>query len=63
VPAIVATTRSRYGGRLDCGHTAVRGQLIYKLDSGDRGHQTSGGNGLGSWVCAGCAAGTEPPAA
>jgi hypothetical protein len=59
---IVATTRSRYGGQLDCGHVAERGDPIFKLDVGDRGRQTSQGNGQGSWVCQMCAGSvdTEP---
>jgi hypothetical protein len=56
---IVASTRSRYGGRLDCGHQARRGDPIYKVDTGDRGRQTSQGNGRGAWICQTCAAGAE----
>jgi hypothetical protein len=56
---IVARTRSRFGGRLDCGHEARRGDLIFKADVGDRGRQTSGKNGRGAWLCAACAAGID----
>jgi len=56
---IVATTRSRYGGPLDCGHQAKRGDTIHKIDTGDRGRQTSHGNGRGAWVCTSCAAGAD----
>jgi hypothetical protein len=58
---IVARTRSRFGGRLDCGHQADRGDVIFKVDTGDRGGTTTAGNGLGSWVCASCAAGADEP--
>lgn len=53
---VVATARSRRGGPLDCGHRAAPGELIYKVDDGQRGGQTSHKNGLGAWVCASCAA-------
>ena len=56
---IVATARSRRGGSLDCGHRAAPGQLIYKVDTGDRGGQTARGNGLGAWLCATCAAAAD----
>lgn len=52
---IVASTSSKRGGLLDCGHQAQRGEVIYKLDTGDRGGTTAAGNGLGGWVCASCA--------
>lgn len=55
-PTVVASSRSRHGGRLDCGHRARPGDLIVKVDVGDRGRQTSAGNGLGSWWCPDCAA-------
>jgi hypothetical protein len=47
---------------LDCGHEAAKGEVIYKVDVGDRGGQTAYGNGLGGWVCAACAAGADQPA-
>jgi hypothetical protein len=56
---IVAQTTSRFGGRLNCGHNCRRGDLIFKLDIGDRGGTTTGGNGLGVWCCAQCAADAE----
>lgn len=56
MPTVVARSRSRHGGRLDCGHRARPGDLIVKVDTGDRGHQTSAGNGQGAWVCEPCAA-------
>jgi hypothetical protein len=52
---VAAVTTSRRGGRLDCGHVARPGELIHKLDTGERGHQTAQGNGPGAWVCAACA--------
>jgi hypothetical protein len=52
---IVARTRSRHGGTLDCGHRAQPGEPIFKVDTGDRGGTTSAGNGLGAWVCQRCA--------
>lgn len=58
---IVATTRSRRGGHLDCGHRAGPGEPIFKVDTGDRGGTTAAGNGLGGWVCATCAAAAELP--
>jgi hypothetical protein len=61
---IVAQARSRFGGKLDCGHQAARGELIFKVDTGDRGGTTTHGNGLGGWVCSSCATAVEPdPAA
>jgi hypothetical protein len=59
---IVARARSRRGGRLDCGHEAAKGEVIYKIDTGDRGGTTGAGNGLGAWVCAACAACADQPA-
>ncbi len=60
---VVATARSKHGGRLSCGHTAGRGDPIFKVDTGDRGKQTSQGNGLGAWVCVLCVvAGDNQPA-
>jgi hypothetical protein len=56
---IVASARSKWGGPLDCGHLASRGELIFKLDVGDRGRQTSQGNGRGAWICQACAAGAD----
>jgi hypothetical protein len=56
---VVAATRSRHGGRLGCGHMAKRGEPIYKVDTGDRGRQTSGGNGRGAWICARCVMGVD----
>lgn len=56
MPPIVATATSR-GGQLGCGHRALPGERIFKVDTGERGGTTRGGNGLGSWVCADCAAG------
>lgn len=52
---IVATAKARRGGLLDCGCVAQRGDPIYKVDLGDRGPQTSHGNGQGRWCCAECA--------
>jgi hypothetical protein len=58
---VIAATTSRRGGRLDCGHRARPGQQIFKIDTGERGGQTSAGNGLGQWVCATCAAAADRP--
>jgi hypothetical protein len=54
---VVASAHSKRGGQLSCGHTARPGDLIVKVDSGDRGEgtTTSYGNGPGQWVCASCA--------
>jgi hypothetical protein len=60
---IVATATSRRGGLLDCGHRARPGDLIHKIDVGDRGSQTSYGNGRGGWICSRCAAQLDPDAA
>jgi hypothetical protein len=54
VTVIVATTLSKHGGRLDCGHVAEAGDLIFKIDLGERGGSTTQGHGLGSWVCEPC---------
>jgi hypothetical protein len=54
VSTIVATTLSKHGGRLDCGHRAEAGELIFKIDLGERGGSTSAGHGLGAWVCQAC---------
>ena len=54
---IVATARSKRGGRLSCGHVAQPGDVIHKIDTGERGASTSQGQGPGSWVCDQCAAG------
>jgi hypothetical protein len=51
---IVASTLSRTGGRLDCGHVAEAGERIFKLDTGERGGSTQYGQGLGAWVCEAC---------
>jgi hypothetical protein len=51
---IVATTLSKRGGRLDCGHQAEAGELIFKVDTGERGGSTRSGQGLGAWVCEAC---------
>jgi hypothetical protein len=51
---IIATTLSRAGGQLDCGHVAEAGELIFKLDTGERGGTTRHGHGLGAWVCESC---------
>jgi hypothetical protein len=59
---VVARTRSRFGGRLDCGHQAQQGQIIYKVDVGLRGQQTTGKNGQGEWWCAECAVPADQPA-
>lgn len=59
---IVATAHSRRGGTLDCGHQAQPGQLIYKVDTGERGGQTSHRNGLGAWICAVCVENEKNPA-
>jgi hypothetical protein len=56
MPTVVAIATSRRGGRLDCGHRARPGELIHKLDTGERGGSTSSHNGRGAWVCAACAA-------
>jgi hypothetical protein len=58
---VVAIAHSKQGGRLDCGHQAKAGQQIFKLDLGERGGQTSQGNGRGAWVCAVCAAQADDP--
>jgi hypothetical protein len=55
---IVAATRSRFGGQLNCGHIAARGELIFKITTRDKG-TTSAGNGRGAWICTQCAAGAE----
>jgi hypothetical protein len=55
MPRVVAVARSRRGGRLDCGHRARPGELIHKIDTGDRGRQTVHGNGQGEWWCTRCA--------
>jgi predicted DNA-binding transcriptional regulator AlpA len=52
---IVAVTRSKRGGLLDCGHRIPPGGQIFKVDDGSRGPQTSHGNGRGAWICARCA--------
>ena len=54
---IVATTLSKAGGRLDCGHQAEAGERIFKLDTGERGGTTRHGQGLGAWVCGPCSEG------
>jgi hypothetical protein len=61
VTTIVATTTSRRGGRLDCGHRAKPGDVIHKIDTGERGGTTKGGHGLGAWVCQACAAQVDGP--
>jgi hypothetical protein len=53
---VVASTTSKRGGRLSCGHVARAGDMIHKVDKGDRGGTTSGGNGYGEWMCPTCAA-------
>ena len=61
---IVATATARRAGLLDCGCIAAAGQQIVKVDVGDRGSQTTYGNGRGRWCCSDCAAAVEPdPAA
>jgi hypothetical protein len=62
VTTVVATTLSKHGGRLACGHVAEAGDRIYKLDIGDQG-STAYGNGRGAWVCQACAAGLDGPEA
>jgi hypothetical protein len=54
---VVASAQSRRGGQLSCGHKARPGDVIHKIDTGDRGEgtTTSYGNGPGQWVCATCA--------
>ena len=59
---VVATAHTRRGGPLDCGHRARPGQLIYKVDTGERGGQTSKRNGLGAWWCESCATDHQPAA-
>jgi hypothetical protein len=55
-PSIIARTVSRNGGRCQhCHRTIGRGETICKVDDGHRGGTTRNGNGLGSWVCEGCA--------
>lgn len=53
---IVARTRSRRGGKLDCGHRVSPGGDIAKVDVGERGTQTQWRNGRGVWLCAACVA-------
>jgi hypothetical protein len=61
MPSIVAHARSRHGGHCEsCRCRIAAGELVYKVDVGDRGHQTAAGNGQGVWVCAACAATAEP---
>jgi hypothetical protein len=53
---IIARTTSRHGGRCQlCGRTIFSGEVVVKIDSGARGATTSGGNGLGRWICTDCA--------
>jgi hypothetical protein len=61
VTTVVASTLSKSGGRLDCGHVAEAGERIYKLDLGERGGSTPQGHGLGAWVCEGCSEGDSSP--
>lgn len=53
---IVASSTTRHGGwcaRCEC---PIRpGEPIHKLDVGERGYTTTGGNGAGMWVCGACA--------
>lgn len=51
---VIAMHVSRFGGRLDCGHRAPPGTTIFKVDTGERGGTTLGGNGYGGWWCAQC---------
>lgn len=51
---IVASARSKRGGRLDCGHRVNAGEVIVKIDTGARGSQTRHGNGRGVWLCEPC---------
>ena len=62
IPVVVAVTTSRRGGRLDCGHRALPGQQIFKVDLGERGGQTVFRNGLGQWWCQECATTDDQPA-
>jgi hypothetical protein len=63
MPPVVAHARSRRGGHCESCHGRIApGELVYKIDVGDRGHQTAAGNGLGVWVCASCAATAEQSA-
>ena len=60
--SIVATAVSRHGGTCPgCDERIAAGEMIFKVDTGDRGGQTSYGNGLGAWVCAGCATEADRP--
>jgi hypothetical protein len=61
VTIVVATTLSKHGGRLDCGHTADAGERIFKIDTGERGGSTQQGHGLGAWVCEVCSEGDSSP--
>jgi hypothetical protein len=54
-PTIVAVTRSKLGGLLDCGHWVGPGDRIVKVDVGLRGRQTTAKNGRGEWRCEFCA--------
>lgn len=52
----VATVTAKFRGRCGkCKRTIPRGQQTVKMDVGERGKQTSGGNGRGQWWCVPCA--------
>jgi hypothetical protein len=60
VTSVVATTLSKFGGRLECGHSAEAGERIFKIDTGERGGSTQQGQGLGAWVCEACSEDDTP---
>lgn len=56
-PIIVAWSRSKTGGTCahERSHHIEAGEVIAKVNNGERGPQTSGRNGQGQWWCLECA--------
>ena len=55
IPAVVASSRAAHVGYCQhCDGRIGQGDPIFKVDLGDRGRQTAGGNGRGSWWCSPC---------
>ena len=53
---IVANSRAVHRGFCQhCDRRIDRAEPIFKIDIGDRGRQTAGGNGKGEWWCEACA--------
>lgn len=47
---VVAQAVSKGGKCASCGRHIRRGDPVYKIDTGERGGTTSGGNGYGAWL-------------